>query len=171
MQKIKINKKWFILGIISLVILIIVVLIIIYPLERKSEVSEQNTVSTTQSASQSEIPSDTTTTSIPSDVILPPDQDQLPAGLDTNAEGIVSGQEIILRENLPVMNEHFYIEYKGDKQNYYISLFAKSMDFNSEMDETSLTQAKKEALSWIAQFGVNIYDLNIEYNPPEAKDL
>lgn len=80
-----------------------------------------------------------------------------------------------LAEYLPENNADFKIEYgeeNGYKTGFVISLYAiLNNDSQLEYYNEQLKIFKKEALEWLQNKGVDTEKTNIEWLPPEAKDL
>jgi hypothetical protein len=72
----------------------------------------------------------------------------------------------------PFYSADFAVEYVDSEGTFNIILFA-ILNRGSQLEQynADLRKFKYEALEWIAQQGVNIYDINIRYLPEEAKDL
>lgn len=158
----QINKKT--LVIIAAVVIAIAIIVIAIILGLRTKTKEAQDIQQTTSS--------TSSNSIPSDVSLPTDQDSLPAGEENTGLDINSATATLLATT-PFFNEHFGIEYNYDAESFTISLFAiiNHPEWQQDQYRADLKQYKYEALEWISQQGVSIYDINIEYVPEEAKDL
>lgn len=78
---------------------------------------------------------------------------------------------IVLR--LPHRGKNFYIERKADNNDVYkITLYAiinRPSQYESYLEQLKIY--KKQALDWIRENNVDPGKIQIEYMPPEAKDL
>ncbi len=158
------SKKQKIILIVSVIIIILglIALAILFPLSKKKATDEaqQTEVDETISTDSGTLPASTTT-----ETTETPDTEFLKDDLgESNVDNLL--------DNVPYFTEDFSVEYKADSQKFIITLYPIiNHDWQKDQYLSDLKTFKYEALEWISQFGVNIYDINIEYVPEEAKDL
>jgi len=155
-----INKKWLIVGGV-IVILIIAIMLITFSLKKKTTIDTtpaETTSTTTTSESSGELPK--STTEVPSGVVLPSDQSELPAGLDESVSE--SAGEELLRAQLPIMTEYFYMEYKPDAGRYLVTLYINPLDTDAGTVDEQLAYTQAQAEIWISNF-IDPASLPIDY--------
>lgn len=77
-----------------------------------------------------------------------------------------------LKAVTPFYCTDFAVEYIESENTFEVILFAiLNRESQLEQYKEDLRKFKYEALAWITQQGVNIYDINIRYLPEEAKDM
>lgn len=166
----KVNKRLVIIVLGALLVILVLIIILYYRQRPKEEpakpADDGSTVSTT-----------TATTTI---------QDSGETGNADEAEfegtRLLSEDEIdeinsrIATEKLiavtPFYSADFAVEYVESENTFEVILFA-ILNRGSQLEQynADLHKFKYEALEWITQQGVNIYDINIRYLPEEAKDM
>ncbi len=163
-----ISSKKKLLLITAIVILIIICIVIAWFVVLKNRaVKNTQTTDTTKMSSTTS----TTTTSSTEGNLEPPQYKDKPTS-EEEVEKFLPDSSQPLSRILPRFTEHYSIEYNSSEKIYQITLYAiLNHEWQYEQYKKDLAQYKKEALGWIAQQGVNIYDLPLEYNPPEAKDM
>ena len=164
----KVNKRLVIIALGALMVILVLIIILYYRQRPKEEPAKPADVGSKVS---------TTTTTIQA-------SGETGNADETEFEGIrlLSEDEIdetnsgIATEKLmavtPFYSADFAVEYVDSEGTFNIILFA-ILNRGSQLEQynADLRKFKYEALEWIAQQGVNIYDINIRYLPEEAKDL